>query len=490
MAKQDWIDPEAFRLLLLNVRWLRGWTQKQLAEAAGVDETTVGRYEKGRVPARQDAVKLFAAAALDRLEVTLLPGLRAARKGPHRVPPAATEADPSRFMGSLEATIEAGRTLLAAGLPGEYEDDTSPGEVGAERGTAGRLWALLAPCSPHERRVLVEWLPAFHSWPAVERLSWESEREEANDPDAALRLAELARRAAERMSVGPERSRALGYAWAYVGNALRVKNDHHESCQAFARAWILWREGVAAIDLPLEEWRLRDLEASLLIDSRQLDSALDNLRRALGEAPQEATGGLLLSRGRAWGQKGEPEKALADLDEAAQRIDEKWAPRHILVLQFNRVVNLCRLGRYEAASRLLPEVRSRVDELGTELDLVRTLWLEGTVLAGLGRAEEGLAALAQVEEEMRRRGMAFDGALVNLDIAEIELAQGRTAEVQRRAVAMWWIFRSKGVDREALAALRMFCEAAKAEAATVELVRRAKESLEAARREPGPRFEG
>jgi transcriptional regulator with XRE-family HTH domain len=474
---------------LTALRKARGIKAYELACRLGLSKSLLSLYETGEsVPSPPQLERLL--AALDASAEDLAELVEALRR------PAAPSGAPVPGLDPTPAERRYVRQLGAAvrrEVEGELERTARAGHVRRARQAAEADVRIVLDCPPADRRVLVERWPAYHRWAAVERLSWESEREAANDPDAALRLAELARGAAERMPAGPGRVRACGYAWAYVGNALRVKNDHEGSRRAFVRGWELWREGAAA-ELPLEEWRLEewrllDLEASLLIDTRRLDSALENLRRALDGAPGEAMGSLLLSRGRAWGQKGEPEKALADLDEAASRISKEWTPRHVLVLQFNRVVNLRRLHRYEAACQLLPEVRSRVNDLGTELDLVRTLWLEGTVMAGLGRMEEGLVALEQVEVELRRREMAFDGALVNLDIAEIELAQGRTAEVQRRAMAMWWIFRSQGVHREALAALRMFCEAANVETATVELARRVKEFLEMARHEPDLRFE-
>jgi len=66
------------------------------------------------------------------------------------------------------------------------------------------------------------------------------------------------------------------------------------------------------------------------------------------------------------------------------------------------------------------------------------------------------------------------------------LEANRTAEVRRLALAMAWIFETKGIRREALAALQLFCEAALREAATVELARRVIADIEAARRSVSP----
>ncbi|HSS79087.1 MAG TPA: hypothetical protein VLV54_20365, partial [Thermoanaerobaculia bacterium] len=78
--------------------------------------------------------------------------------------------------------------------------------------------------------------------------------------------------------------------------------------------------------------------------------------------------------------------------------------------------------------------------------------------------------------------LPYEAALSSLDLAVIWLKAGRNAEVAQLAVGMKWIFEAKGIEREALAALRLFCEAAEREAATVELARRVIADLETARR--------
>jgi hypothetical protein len=62
------------------------------------------------------------------------------------------------------------------------------------------------------------------------------------------------------------------------------------------------------------------------------------------------------------------------------------------------------------------------------------------------------------------------------------LKEGNTAAVQRLAVSLERLFRSKGIRREALASLRLFCDAARREAATLELARKARVELERAGR--------
>jgi hypothetical protein len=68
--------------------------------------------------------------------------------------------------------------------------------------------------------------------------------------------------------------------------------------------------------------------------------------------------------------------------------------------------------------------------------------------------------------------LTFDYALVSLELAVLLLEQGHTAEVRTLAEEMLRIFRTQKVEREALAALHLFCDAARRETATVDLARK------------------
>ncbi len=87
-----------------------------------------------------------------------------------------------------------------------------------------------------------------------------------------------------------------------------------------------------------------------------------------------------------------------------------------------------------------------------------------------------------------RRELTYDYALVSLELALILLAQGRTGETRTLAEEMLRIFQAQKVEREALAALQLFCNAAKREAATIELTRRVVKYLYRAQHDPKLRF--
>jgi hypothetical protein len=124
-----------------------------------------------------------------------------------------------------------------------------------------------------------------------------------------------------------------------------------------------------------------------------------------------------------------------------------------------------------------------------DLDPVRAAWLEGKAAVGLGRTTQARGAFEQTRRELTSRGMAYDCALVTLELAELLLGLGDTAEVQRLAKDMLWIFKARGIHREALAALELFRDTARKEKATPELVRRLIAYLNRARNKPELRFE-
>lgn len=118
------------------------------------------------------------------------------------------------------------------------------------------------------------------------------------------------------------------------------------------------------------------------------------------------------------------------------------------------------------------------------------MWTEGRVIAGLGNVEEGIALLARVRGEYASRAMAYDVALVSLEIAVLYASLGRTEQVKTLARHMTPIFQAHAIHREALAALTLFRQAAEREQVTAEFARDILSYLGKARYNPELRFEG
>jgi tetratricopeptide (TPR) repeat protein len=360
-----------------------------------------------------------------------------------------------------------------------------------DRAEAEELWKSLAKLTPGRRRLKVERERRYWQWALAERVAAESERAAAHQADQAVELASLALRIAELALVSEIfRSRLQGYVLGFMGNALRVQGDLPGAEEAFLRSEQLWEAGAAADPGLLDGSRLLDLKASLRRNQGRFEEALSLLDQALkASGSEEAQGRCRIKKANTLKRMGDSKGAIAELRQAERLTERSADPRLPFLVRFTLANNLRELERYAEAQELLPEVRAQAERLGNELDRVRVVWLHGRVGAALGRREEALAALEQVRRYFTTKRIAFDAALATLELAVLELEAGRTAEAKRLAAGMLWIFKAQGVHQEALAALRLFCEAAQREEATAGLARRVADFLHKARHNPELRFE-
>lgn len=461
-----------------------GWTLEDLAREARVSPKGLNKQERGIQRLERGELEAYALALgypVEAVDVVLLCvwSLRP-REAEEPGPPWTLTPDERRAVAA--EALELGWAAAAA-YRTERTRQLEEEHVREARQEAEELLAAFQGIAPSEWRLLIEEVEGVGSWALVVRLCAESEKAAAADARRALAFAELALYRAER-EPGADgwRSRLTGYAWFFVANARRVANDHHGSEEAFARAWTLWRAGDETGLSPFDEALLYDLEASLHRDQRQFAAALVRHEEALARCrTQEAEASILLNKAFTLEQMGNVEGSILALQKASSRIDGQYRPRFLAVQRFNLAVNLCHLGRFEEAQPLVPEVRKLAVQLRNGLDLVRVVWLQGKIAAGLGQVEEAEAALEQVRQEFAARNMPYDAALVELELALLYQKQGRTADVRRLARRSAPVFRALRVDRETLAAVMLFCQAAEREEATVELVRGALEALQKAR---------
>jgi transcriptional regulator with XRE-family HTH domain len=483
--------PPPESLVLSTLRKARGWTGEDLANASGTSAQMISLYESGRRPPPRERLEALAAAmgyGLEAIDFVLL-ALKGAAGGPEgpRSPVDPTPGESREIRKTTArlglATVDVGEQHLVKGVRAR--------RTRKARRDAAQLWARLQGEPPAKQRLLVERAHEFQTWALAERLCHASEDAASDRADRALELAGLACRVAE-LAPGEEtwRSRLQGYALAYLANARRVANDLSGAEETFARAWKLWQAGAEADPGLLAEWRLLDREASLHRDRRRFREALDRLDQARASAPPEAAGRILVNKAFALDQMGEAELAMEVLFKAAPLVDGKRDPRLLFGLRFNLTAGLCHLGRYAEAEALLPEVRGLAAGLRKELDRVRIVWLEGKLAAGLGRQAEAIASFERVRWEFTDCEMAYDCALVTLELAEVYLKDGHTRKVRALAEEILWVFRSEEFHREALATLQLFIEAARKEAATAELARRVAQYLYRAQHNPELRFEG
>ncbi len=470
-------------LVLKILREALGWKQEDLAREAGMDKDEISDLERGRRPLSRE--RLGELAKVMNPSAVLVEGLSRsldwllpAQEAPGRPPELSIQERQAIAGAGMALGWTAAEAIRAQWLEEHIRHD---------RGEAERLWQILKGCTPAERRLLAEKGPGFTGWALVETLCVESERAAASNAGKALELAELALAVAGRTADGIVRqAHVQGFAWAHLANARRVANDLPGADEAFSRAWGFWQAGGAAGAGPLEESRLFDLEASLRRAQRRLPEAVGLLDRALDACRSpEMEGRVFLKRASVLEQMGRIEEAIEALKQAASRVDSEKEPRHLFAIRFNMTVNALHLGWFDRTEGWVEEARELALRLGNELDLVRVLWLEARVSAGLGRLEEAEVALEQVVWEFTARSLVFDAALAALELARLFLRQGRTAEVRGLALRIAPVFQRLEVDREALEAVNLFWQAAIRETATVEMAERALGELCRPRPRPG-----
>lgn len=472
---------------LTALRRRRGWSEEELGDADGISGEMVSLYESGARPLAREKLDAFAGhMGFTREEVSfLLQSLEStepAAEGP-RSPVDPSPAERRRIRSVAVQLGLGGMALVEAHV---VKTVRARRARKARRRAAAIVEHLLA-AKPQERRLAIE---TEEDWAVAEALAHESEKAAPDSAWRALEIARLAVRAAE-LSPGDEvwKSRLRGYALIFLGNALRVGGRFKEADAVFVEARRLFEAGAAADPGLLASWRIFDGEASLRRHQERFEEALDLHTQAFKIAPSDAKGRILLNQAFTLEQMGDAERALKSLDEAEPLIDPKREPRHLCVLRFNRIASLCRLERYAKGEALLSDLRELALDLNLELDLVRVLWLQAKIGAGLGRTDEAIPALEQVRNTFLNHRIPYDFAEASLDLALLYHSQGQSAEVKGLAHQMPWIFHEQGVHGEAKKALRIFCEAAEEERLTVELIRRLLDYLARARHNPRLVFE-
>ncbi|HKH48605.1 MAG TPA: hypothetical protein VKM72_28405 [Thermoanaerobaculia bacterium] len=347
--------------------------------------------------------------------------------------------------------------------------------------------------TPGQRRALVEEVEEFRNWALSERVAEESVATAPSSPPKALELAQLAVQIAELLP-GEDwlRCRTQGYAWFHVSNAHKASGDFGDADAALVKARTLWAAGAPGKPGFLSEAIALALEAKLHQSRRRFHLGLQRIDEALAADTGELKARLLLNKAQILDALGNTETASAVLREAVSYIDEQQDPRAALGVRFQFLLNLCLAGRAREAAPGLRVVRALAEKVGQGLDVSRVEWLTGKIAAGCSQAKEAETAFEQARKEFASSDppLAFDYALVSLDLALLLLEQNRTSEVRPLAEQTVNLFRRYGIQREALAALQIYCEAAKREDATVELTRQVIRFLHRSQHDPELTFNG
>jgi tetratricopeptide (TPR) repeat protein len=442
-----------------------------------LDRTALERYLRDTLSDRESRDlqrHLFICPDCEERLLALLPG---AAPSPHPLP----RNDDHR--GLIRRLLDDHRSEIGA----------HRGRLAAERTTAFALWREIEPLS-HERRRTLVWEDArFQSWGFHEFLLDHARLEALEAPQRAEDLLRLALDVAERLDgeeYGPGSVEAAKVrTWAYLGNAFRVLGDFRQAENAFQTAELFLSR--SWLD-PLDEALILELKAPLRRAQGRFDEALDLLADAIAIYREvnepHLQGRALMTRGLALQYKGDYEAAADCFRTSLYLLDGLREPRLVGMSQFNLIGCLQDAGRSGEAAALIPEARRIMEQVGTRSDQRRLRWTEGKVAASLGRYDEAEDAFRELRRIFVEDGIAFEAALVSLELATLYMRQRRIEETKRLAAEILPVFQSREVYREALAALIVFQQAAEMEQLTVGLVEEIAAFLQQARGNPQLRF--
>ncbi|MES1210720.1 MAG: hypothetical protein ABUL63_00170, partial [Acidobacteriota bacterium] len=257
------------------------------------------------------------------------------------------------------------------------------------------------------------------------------------------------------------------------GNAYRINDELPEAERAMGIAEERWRQGTGNLFLLA---RVADLRASLLSTQRLFSDACELLggihRLYLKLGDSHLAGRALVSQGIYTDYGGEPHPAMKLLRKGLALLDRSRDPELVLSATENLLELMARCGEYREAARVLMESGLRQAFAGQPLNLMKLRWVEGQILAGLGKLDRAEAAFEEARDGLLEHDLGYRAAIAGLDLAAVWLERGKAAQVEELAKDMLATFRRLGIQREALLAVGYLNKACEAREATPGLVRR------------------
>jgi tetratricopeptide (TPR) repeat protein len=281
------------------------------------------------------------------------------------------------------------------------------------------------------------------------------------DPQAMLRLARLARCAADRLHMRDYGRRPVAdlraLTWAQLASAYRVCNELDEADRAIQRAIYWCRRGSRSERLLA---RIADHLASLLAYQRRFPEGLELLacihRIYLEAGDRHLAGRAVMSQANLTAWSGDHRKALSLMLRGFDLLDSARDPQLPILAIWNMLGTLTDMGHFRAARRLLWRCRALVASVA---EPHRLRWFDGRIYAGLTDFPRAEAALQQARAGFTAHGQPYPAAMVGLDLAALFTRQGRYQEVFELAQEMIVTFRSLRIAREGVAALLVLQDA-------------------------------
>jgi tetratricopeptide (TPR) repeat protein len=309
------------------------------------------------------------------------------------------------------------------------------------------------------------------------------------DARESCRLARLSVRRSEDLPACADSLDARAFAWAHLGNALRIANRLRESEEAIAIAYQFLEVGSG--EAPLRA-RVLEFWAAALEDLRRFPEAEAALaevlaiRRAIGDLHGLAVN--LVQLANVVGHRGDPAGAVALLHEALGLIPAIGDRRLAEIALNNQAWFLIDDGRLDAAHSIVLELLHVSKEV-EPLMALRRRWLVARVSAGFGCYDVAIAELADVRDAFVAVDQPYDAAFAALELALICANRGDHARQENVLLGVVTIFAALGIGRESMAAL-LLQEALRYAAAAKEVVPRVIRALRLEPRNRAPRGTG
>jgi len=320
-------------------------------------------------------------------------------------------------------------------------------------------------------------------WGLVEAMCQTSRCLGAVDRQIAFECARASLPLANAVPLGPltaeARSELLALVQANIGNSFRCLDRTPEARSAFEQSF---RHLEMAADRPLGHTALiLSLRASVDISDRNYPQAIATLGEALSslrEEQAELHARIMLKRSSIRIYQRQFECALSDLNRTIDLLRDGEHPRLWCLAMQNRLLVATELGRWDVAETLVPEVGRSLRKLDDKVHLIRLRWSQARIALGRGRAAEAEDLYLQVREGFLHHQLAYNAALVTVELAQLLLEQGRLEQVKQYALETAAEFERQGVEPELIGAIALLEKAVLAQRLTVQLLARIQRQLQ------------
>lgn len=348
-----------------------------------------------------------------------------------------------------------------------------------------KLLARLARLPEEERAERISTDRHFAEPDVVRLLLERSNKLRYEDPGAMLHWANLACVAADSCTSEAAGNEARlcdlrARAWGHLGNSYRVYGRLREADESLAIAQRFASSGTGD---PLIKARLFEQLSSLYVFQRRFDLGIrladdaGRIYREVGEIQLLASS--LVNKATAYLYSGQPETAVGILNRTIPMIDSEEDPHLLLAACHNLVRCYIDLELPEEALSLYKDTSKLYQEMHQDtLILLRVAWQEGQLLRDLDRLEDAEKALLKARAGFVQRGLAYEVAVVSLDLATVYVKLGFVEEVRQTVTEALPTFRALKVDRETFASLLQLQQVADQEAQALNLIRMISARLE------------